>query len=97
MTALTRKQLYELEAIRGNLRRAVAYLQSPEVVGIAHATKNPNGASYTIVNPACINSYLPAEHVDVINRFIGSDIAGVYTALHELDEFLDPAPAPTLF
>ena len=67
------------------------------MVGIATATTNPNGASYTIRNLACLNAYLPAEHIEPMNKYIGSDIAGLYTALTQLEEFLSPSQTETLF
>lgn len=90
MAQLTREQTQKLETVRTNIARAVKYMRDPRVIGIATQTQNPNGADYTIRNPAALeHCHGTVEHVAVMNKEIGSDIAGLYTALTLLDEFLD--------
>jgi hypothetical protein len=80
---LTKKQSNKLRQIQAHLTRAQAYLMRPDVAGIAHETFNPNGATYTIGNPECCK----VQRVNVMDKYIGSDITGVYTGLRELCDF----------
>ena len=84
MAKLTKRQSNKLRQIQAHLTRAQSYLMCSDVVGIAHKTVYPNGASYTINNPVCNE----VQHVNVMDKYIGSDITGVYTGLKELCEFL---------
>jgi len=91
MTTLTKKQYRDLHAILSNLRRAYNYIEQPAVIGIAEAVTDPNGADFTIRNPACLESCCGlAEHIRPMNKSIGSDIAGLSQALHQLEDFLNP-------
>lgn len=94
---LTKTERKQLDTIRANLQRAVNYLNRPDIVGIATRTTSPLGNDYTIRNAACLESCAgQTEHIRPVNHHIGSDIAGLYTALSQISEFLDP-PTPTLF
>lgn len=86
---MTKQQIKELQAIQGQLQRAIDYLLRPRVKGIAVETKFPTGADYTIRNtefafdPPC-----QTEHVTVLDHQIGSDLALLYTANKQLQQFL---------
>ena len=79
----------ELETVAMHLTRAVAYLQRPDIMGVATATAYPNGADYTIRNPACVTTLQPAEHISAVNHRYGSDITGLYEGLRQLRRMLD--------
>jgi hypothetical protein len=87
---LTKKQHSELSEIRRYLKRGVSYLSQPDIVGIAQeVTSWPNGGDYTIRNPEVLkHSTREAEHIRLLNKDIGSDMALIYTALQELEAFL---------
>ena len=89
---VTKKHLRELERVHTNLSRAIAYIQRPNVQGIAVETTNPNGGSYRIVNPdlALPNDHtIPrAEFIQTINHEVGSDFVGLYQAFRELDRII---------
>jgi len=84
---LTAKSKRELEAILDNLKAARAYLLREDIAGIATVTRNPNGGDYTIRNPACLQGK-DCEHVTVMNKHAGSDLAQFYTATKRLELFL---------
>jgi hypothetical protein len=84
MAKLTKKQRKELESILYHIKRAVKYLKRDDVVGIATKTDYPNGASYQIINPECSE----IKAIDSMNKNIGSDITGLYTASQLLESFL---------
>lgn len=89
MSALTKRQIRQLKAIHDNVKRAVTYLKQDAVVGIAHSVKDPTGGSYTLRNPGMLeHSTLTALHIEPMNKFGGSDIAGVYQALTLLEEWI---------
>jgi hypothetical protein len=93
MAQLTQTQRRQLEAVLSNLRRGIAYLNRPQVLGIAEAIeeKNARGDDYDLRNPACMASCTSvALHMRTMNKSIGSDIAGLYQALTLLDELLNP-------
>ena len=92
MSTLTRKQLRELERVRDSLQWAVSYLNNPTIVGIA-TEKNAlhtNGGDYRRINddPAATEAIGTPLCVDVRNHKVGSPMAGIYTALWQLDVFL---------
>ena len=90
MAKLTKRQASQLKAIRANVERAAKYLQQDKVVGIAVETDNPLGNSYTIRNPACLETTAGSVlHINTLNKHIGSDIAGLYEALRLLNEWSD--------
>lgn len=82
---LTKKQRHALETIKQHIDRAEKYLKKDDVAGIAHKTEYPNGADYIIKNPECSEIHA----VTVVNKNIGSDITGLYTAKKLLEEFLN--------
>ena len=80
----------ELRRIEANLQRALDYLQSDRVAGIAHTTNNPNGMSYTIRNRDCLKVATGLrEHIDVMNKHYGSDITGLEEGLRLLKALLN--------
>jgi hypothetical protein len=89
---MTNKQLRELEHVLYDLQRAYNYLQKPEIQGIARKVEGyqVNGGSYTINNPdICKSDKRIAEHIQVMDKEIGSDIAGFSMALHNLQSFIE--------
>jgi hypothetical protein len=82
---LTKTQQQQLYYILHHIERANKYLLDDKVVGIAHKTDSPNGASYTINNTDCSTIH----HVDVMDKHIGSDITGVYDTLKLLKRFIE--------
>lgn len=95
---LTKEQIKHLETIRANLRRGIAYLKNPAIVGLATATPAEKilGNTYIIKNPAC-SEIMPntPPAVNIVNHHAGSDIVGLYWALSQIEELLTP-PAPIL-
>lgn len=87
---LTKKQAHELETVLYNVKRAYNYLSKDEIVGIAHKTTKAlmTGGDYTINNPACVESARQSEHIKIMDKEIGSDIAGLSFALSQLEQFL---------
>lgn len=81
---LTKKQIRALENILSHLERAEKYIKRDDIAGIATKTEYPNGASYIIKNIECSNVCA----VDVVNKNIGSDITGLYTARRLLADFM---------
>lgn len=97
MAQLTKKQCKHLEQVRNELRRGINYLLRPEVIGIAEEVKDPNGGDYTIRNPKVIETTSNAVmHIRPMNKQIGSNIAGLYTALQYLEMFLDADAYPQI-
>jgi len=89
---LTKKQIKALENIKQHLERAERYIKKDDVAGIAIKTQSPNGASYIIKNPECISECSSnASAVDVVNKNVGSDLMGLYTARQLLADFLQEA------
>lgn len=81
---LTQKQKARLQGILYDLERAERYMLSEKVAGVAIETKYPNGSNYTIVNQACS----PVHAVAVVDKYIGSDLTGLYSAKKKLAEML---------
>ena len=84
----------EIEKILRDVERAENYLLREDVAGIAHRAKSPNGASYKIINPACLadmSGGSAPEAVDVVNKHVGSNITGLYDARLRLRWLLDVA------
>jgi len=81
---ISNKHRRALELVLDHLERSEKCLKREDVVGIAVKTDCPNGASYCIGNKEC-----SAVHsVNVVNKNIGSDITGLYTARQLLSDFL---------
>jgi len=94
MAKLTNTQYKQLHTILSNLERAYNYIQQPAIIGIAKETHSPLGCDYMIKNPACLDVCSPgtvAASISLMNKSIGSDIAGLSMAMHQLREFLNPA------
>ncbi len=81
---LSNKQRRTLESVLLHLERAEKYLKREDVAGIAVKTDYPNGASYSIGNKECSG----VHSVNVVNKNVGSDITGLYTARQLLSDFL---------
>ena len=81
---LSKKQRRVLELILHHLERAEKCLKREGVAGIAVKTDCPNGASYSIGNKECSG----VHSVNVVNKNVGSDITGLYTARQLLSDFL---------
>lgn len=89
MAKLSKKQIQELTDIRNRLQKARKYLKDEKVIGISHRNDHPNGGSYQIINPACMEGQSnPCLAVDVVNKTVGSDLMYLYSALQSLDIFL---------
>lgn len=85
---MTKKHRDELQSIKTSLQRGVDYLMQPEIVGIARACKYPNGGTYTVRNSACAKEQGSPEHITPMNKYVGSDITGIYKALNQLEQLL---------
>ena len=81
---LSNKQRRMLEVVLHHLERAEKCLKREDVAGIAIKTDYPNGASYSIGNKECSS----VHSVNVVNKNVGSDITGLYTARQLLSDFL---------
>jgi hypothetical protein len=81
---LSNKHRRALESVLHHLERAEKFLKREDVAGIAVKTDCPNGASYSIGNKECSG----VHSVNVVNKNIGSDITGLYTARQLLSDFL---------
>jgi len=85
---LTKKQRAELEHIRHALTRGLAYLTQDHIV-LTQATDHPLGNDYKINNPTCAELFKQPAHLSPIHKYVGSDIAGLHSALTRLNEFLE--------
>ena len=88
---LTKQQLNQLATIRSNIQRGINYLQRPDIVGISQAIRQDqaNGGDYTLNNPACnVTNRDTPLNLRNMNHHIGSDIAGLYMALTQINQFL---------
>ena len=81
---LSKKQRKALALVLHHLERAEKCLKKEDVAGIAIKTDFPNGASYSIGNKECSG----VHSVNVVNKNMGSDITGLYTARRLLSDFL---------
>lgn len=81
---LSKKQRKALALVLHHLERAEKCLKKEDVAGIAIKTDFPNGASYSIGNKDCSG----VHSVNVVNKNVGSDITGLYTARQLLSDFL---------
>lgn len=88
---LTKKQRTELAHIRHKLTRGLAYL-TQETIVLAQATEHPLGNAYTLNNPTCAALFHQPPHLSPIHKYVGSDIAGLHSALAHLNEFLEETP-----
>ena len=86
MAKLTKQQTNELLSILNRLVSVKKYLDSDSVCGLARPTTNPNGGSFTIVNPACAKDGITS--VDVVNHKLGSSLVMFYDAEKLLDKFI---------
>ena len=92
MKNLTKKQIAHLRSVRANLARGIAYLKNERIVGIAESIDPARalGSDYLVKNPdACAVCTDTPPGLRLLNKEIGSDIAGLYTALVALDAFLE--------
>lgn len=99
MSALTRYQRRQLEAVRANLVRADRYVKQEKVVGIAHQIKpeDTNGGDYLLKNPKVAETSTNSPlAVRVMSHQIGSDFVGLYEALRLLDQFLSNPTGKTI-
>ena len=81
----------EIRAAIGALQDAVDYITQNKVAGIAMTCDNPRGNTYTIRNPACLETIAgnPPEHIDVYNQHVGSKLCGLYNGLRTLNRLIE--------
>ena len=81
----------EIRSAIAALYIAVKYITSDKIAGIAHRTQSPNGASYTIQNPKCLETMSGdrPEHVDVFNQFVGTKMCYLYHGLKVLERLVE--------
>lgn len=85
---LSKKDRKQLEAVLEQLTRAQNYITSPRVTGIAVESKHPNGASYSTSKECASMFHDGVQSIDVMNKWIGSDITGLYNAHNLLSALL---------
>ena len=86
---LTKKDRMRLDSILNDIERAVTYLISPSVCGIAHPTSNPVGSDCSMNNPYPeFVRYMP-EKIRVTNHLSGSELCLLYAAQKTLTALLN--------
>jgi hypothetical protein len=85
---LTNKQLAELENVLYDLERAYKYLEKPEITGIASQVK-PERADGSCYHNEFYKTFNMPEYVRILDKEIGSDIAGFSFALSKLKLFIE--------
>ena len=89
MANLTKKQKENLTRILSNIQRSYNYIEKSQGIAFSIEEKSSNGADYTINNPECINTCSnTVKNIRIMNKNIGSDIAGLEMALNQLQNFL---------
>jgi hypothetical protein len=91
MTKFTKKQTLRLENILYDLQRAYDYIQKSSGIAVEITEKQSNGSTYKINNPEYVDLCSPKtpKHICVVDKEIGSDIAGLGMALHQLKTLLE--------
>ena len=90
---MKKKEQKEIDRALQCLQRAANFLREDKTIGIARRTDHPNGGSYVINNTEVADEQRWPYAVNLTNKYIGSDIAGVYSALAILQELLKQAEA----
>ena len=85
---LSKKDRKQLEAVLEQLTRAQNHITSPRVTGIAVESKHPNGASYSTSKECADMFHKGVQAIDVMDKWIGSDITGLYDAQKMLSTLL---------